>query len=206
MDYPLKKLSNSLTLNGLNPNVTNINLFTQSHFDNIVNERQKTYQKRKLIIETSQGMITKQSFSPMCPKLKNYTLLLPENNNYTKRNLRQIRLKTIYGKNNNNDNNEYYAKINQKRDFYPLISQTRTIDVKSKNKKKTYIKNDDNKEIISGETLMLKLFKQKIEISKMELIKTHKQVNHTQKKLTDTFNELKRKIVRDYLIDQNQNE
>ena len=40
----------------------------------------------------------------------------------------------------------------------------------------------------------------------MELIKTHKQVNHTQKKLTDTFNELKRKIVRDYLIDQNQNE
>ena len=65
-------------------------------------------------------------------------------------------------------------------------------------RKATYVPNEDHKEIISGEMLRQKLMKRNIDNAKKILIETHAQVNMTQRRLKETFDDLKGKIENDY--------
>ena len=194
MSFKLNGLSKSSSFNDKdNNNINNIDLFTQSNFQeyNHHSFQRTKYQYNIITYQTPKNNCKhRYNFSSMISPHKNQFKFFPK-----KTALKQIKLNTIYGSSNSNNINEPF-RVEQKNDCYlPTIEIVRKA---TRMRKATYVPNENHKEIISGEMLRQKLMKRNIENAKKILIQTHAQVNMTQKKLRETFNDLKDKIENDY--------
>lgn len=199
MSFKLNGLSKSSSFNDKeeNKNINNIDLFTQSNFkDYNYHSFQRTKYQYNIITYQTPKNIGKHryNFSSMISPNKNQFKFFPK-----KTTLKQIKLNTIYGTTNHNNINEQF-KVEQKNDCYlPTIEIVRkNIRKETRIRKATYVPNEDHKEIISGEMLRQKLMKRNIDNAKKILIETHAQVNMTQRRLKETFDDLKGKIENDY--------